>query len=484
MICAFLSACERKVDYPVPPQVTTPPEFPAQNSTLAVPISLSLDDLQRRLEQTTPKQLWSIDERRKNCVPAQRVKIFGERLKVTPDVPCRIVGQVTRGKLKMTGSGNKLTITMPVNASISARDVGGVIKQETATGSANVRADVRLGMDRNWKPRATVQISYGWREPPGIDILGQRIRFVQRADKELAKVVAGLERDLQAEVARQKVRPIVAGAWKLGFTVIELNRENPPAYMRVTPTGISVTGYNVRGRQVNLDVAADAVTETFVGERPKTPEAVPLPPQMTSASNRGLRFFIPVVADYAQLEPVVLRALKRLAEKGIRIRDVGRVDAEFEKVTIYATKNGRLAVGIEAKVEPIETKFGTSLGKANGIVWLTGTPVHEPDSEVVRFRDLDIYGGADKLAADLLLQLVMSPEIKAEIASGLSEDFSKDYDRVIASAKKAVASRREGDFRIAVTVDNVEHGLVQVTGAGLFLPVTVTGKGRIEYDPR
>ena len=46
---------------------------------------------------------------------------------------------------------------------------------------------------------------------------------------------------------------------------------------------------------------------------------------------RGLQFYIPVLADYEQLEPVVLRALRKLAAKGITLKGIGAVDAEFMK---------------------------------------------------------------------------------------------------------------------------------------------------------
>ena len=63
---------------------------------------------------------------------------------------------------------------------------------------------------------------------------------MDKADRELAKVIAGLERELQAEVAKAQIRPIIEGAWKQGFAVFELNRKDPPAWMRVTPVGLAV----------------------------------------------------------------------------------------------------------------------------------------------------------------------------------------------------------------------------------------------------
>jgi hypothetical protein len=478
-----LCTCTAKPERPAPPRVTDTPHFPAQNSSLVVPVELSLDTIEQALEQGAPHRLWTIDQPGKTCLPGQRVKLFGERLKVTPDIKCRIVGQVTRGRIRVSGTGQRLSVSMPVKATVSARDVGGLLKGETATGAATVRADVRLAIDRNWNPTAKIDISYDWAEPPGIDFLGQRVRFVQRADRELARVLAGLERDVQRRIAAARIRPVLTEAWKTGFAVIELNRERPPAWMRVTPTGAGFLGYRVDGRLLKLTVAAEALTETFVGEKPAPPSPVPLPPQMGPVRDKGMRFFIPVLADCAELEPVVLRALRKLAAKGIRLEGVGHVDADFQKVTIYPTTGNRLAVGIDAVVEPVGDNFGTRFGKAHGRVWLTGAPVHEPDSQVIHVRNLEIFGGADRIATDLLIQLISNENVRAEIAGGLTEDFSRDFEKVVSAARRAIASRQEGDFHLSARIDQIHHDRIEVTGAGLFLPVIATGKAEIRFSP-
>lgn len=480
----ILASCSAQPENPAPPRLTTVPEFPKESSTLLVPVTLSLDSLQRALEAKTPKRLWSIDRRSEKCVAGKKIKAFGERIKVTPDISCRIVGQVTRGAITLSGRGEELTITMPVRATISARDVGGILKGETATGAAVVRASVHFGLAANWHPQAKVNISYDWTNPPGIDFVGQRIGIVDRADQELAGVIAGLERNLQAEVARTPVRPIIAEAWKEAFTVIELNRAKPPVWMRITPAGLAFAGYHVEGRDLQLKVAAEVFAETFVGANaPEAQTPTPLPAQIPLPKASGLRFHIPVIADYRELEPVVLRALRKLNDKGIRIKDVGHVNADFRKVTVFATDEGRLAVGVDAVVEPVGARLGTRWGKVKGQVWLTGAPVTEPNSAIVRIRDVEIFGGTDRAAANLLLAVANSDAVRQEIASSLTQDFTKDYRKVLASAQRAIGDRQVGNFRLSVTIDEVDHDLIQVTGAGLFMPVTVKGTGKIIYSP-
>lgn len=477
---ALLAGCSKQAGNPAPPKVETPAELPSETSTIVVPVSFRLAELEAGINARTPRKLWSIDKREPKCIKAQRMKlpVLGKR-NVTPDIACRIVGQVTRGRIRLSGRGSTLIATLPVSATISAQDIGGVIKRETATGSADVRATVRLSLDKGWNPRAKVDIAYDWREPPGITVLGQRIKFVEKADQKLAGVIAGLERDLPKELAKLEARKHLEVAWKQAFAVIELNRERPPAWMRVTPQRIGFGGYRVAGGRVEMVLAAEALTETFVGNRPPNPEPTALPPPAGALGPRGLRFFVPVVADYAQLEPVVLRALKKRAAKGITLKGVGPVEADFREATVYATEGGRLAVGIEVQAKAPKSPLPTTTGE----IWLWAVPYNDPNSQRVRVRDLKIAGDTDSTTVDLLVRLFADEQVLEDIRAGLTHDFNKDYERVLAAARKAVSGRRQGDFLLAATIDDVKNGELKVTGQGLFLPVEAKGGATISYAP-
>ena len=168
----------------------------------------------------------------------------------------------------------------------------------------------------------------------------------------------------------------------------------------------------------------------------------------------------------------------------IRIDGVGSINARFDKVTIYATGNNRLAIGIDAEVEPIGERTGISFGKTKGRVWLTGVPISQANSRVVRVTDLQIHGNTDGMATNLLLLLASTDSVREQIANAITEDFSKDYDKVLGKAARAIADKQVGRFRLAATIDSVTHEAVQVTGAGLFTPAVVTGRGQISIGAR
>ncbi len=461
-----------------PPRANDPIDTPKQLSAIAVPLDVDTAVLSRALEDAIPRTLWSIDRQVKECVPPARIKLFKAKLKVTPALGCTVVGTVTRAPIRLRGQGETIIADVPIHATISARDVGGVLKGETATGAAMAHARVRLTIDEQWRPHAVVDLAYDWTDPPGIDFLGQRITFTDKADEKLGPIVRKLERTLPQEIAKLNIRAKVADAWAQSFTSLQLNESNPPVWMRVTPQKLSYGGYRLSGNKLRLELGMAALTETFVGPRPADPKPAPLPPLARQAGGERLDFFIPVIADYAQLEPVLLRALTKRARRPFVLPGIGPVDARFEKVTGYGTTGGRIAVGLTIAARP----QGSS-AETRGIVWMTAKPVNAPNSQQVHFEGLAVDGDTNGVGGDLLLRLVNSPGVSKTLAESLTQNFTRDFQKLLGKIRRAIVDKRAGDFLIHADIDGVRTGVLKAGGQGLYLPVHATGSARVTYRP-
>jgi hypothetical protein len=458
-----------------PPRATDTIEADPQSSVIAVPIEADIGALYAALEREVPRTLWTIDKPDQTCVASDKVEVLGIGIK-TPKIKCHLVGQVTRGPLVITGEGRNIVVTMPIRATIQARDIAGIIKHETATAAAQVRAIARLDIAGDWTPRAQVTIAYDWTREPSMEILGQRIVFTSKADAKLAGVIDRLERTLPREVAKIRIRPAVEDAWGKAFTSLELNRAKPPVWMRIAPQEVQYGGYSVRGQRLSLTLGLKARTETFVGLRPPDVPPTPLPPLRPLETGKGrMQFFIPVIADYAELEPVILRALAKRATRPFNLPKIGAVDAQFEKVEVYATSGNRIAVGVTFSAQD---RVGR-LADANGTIWITGTPLNEPDSREVRFSDVQLSGATDNRATNLLFQLANGPELSQTIAQALGQNFTKDYNSLLEKIGKAIEERREGKLLITARIDDIRTGALKATGQGLYLPVWGTGTAAI-----
>lgn len=461
-----------------PPRATDKVEAPRHLSAIEVPLDIRTSVLSQTLEQAVPRTLWTIDQHVEKCVPAQRVKLFSAKIKVSPDLGCTVVGAVTRSAIRLRGEGQDIIADVPINARIAARNVGGFLKGETATGSAMVRARIRLSLTPDWQPRAKVDLAYGWTTAPGIDFLGQRITFTDKADEKLAPVVRDLERRLPQEIARLNLRARVADAWRQSFTSLQLNEQNPPVWMRITPQQLSYGGYSLSGDRLRLNLGLAALTETFVGPRPADPAPVPLPPLGHDAAGSKLQFFLPVIADYAQLEPVLAKALAKRQRRPFDVPGIGPVVARFGRITGYGTTGGRIAVGLEIAAHPQQGGAET-----HGLVWLTALPVNAPGSQRVHFEQLVVTGDTDGIGGDLLIRLVEAPGISEALADSLSQNFTDDFQKLLGKVRRAIVEKRAGDFLIHADIGAVRTGMLKATGQGLYLPVWAEGSARVEYLP-
>lgn len=479
LLTAALTGCERKTEVEAPPRATDMAPSPTQRSLIAVPINADTGALRQALERAIPRTLWTINRRERACVQPQRVKVFGKKVKVTPPIACTIVGQVTRGPLRLRGEGDEIVVDVPLNAMISARDVGGVLKGETATGAAMAHARVRIILTPDWRTRGTARISYGWTRTPGIDFLGKRITFTDEADARLKPVVAGVEREVNREIARIDIRKQAADIWRQSFTALELNRENPPVWMRVTPQRILYGGYRIEGQRLNLNLGLEAITETFVSGRPADPAPTPLPRLVRETPQPHLDVRVPVIADYAQLQPVVDRALAKRSTRPFVLPKVGPMIVTFGPSTIYGSTGGRIAVGVD-----VDMRLAARTGEpTHGRIWMTAIPANKPGSAEVHFTDLVINGDTDGVAGDLLLLLGSSEGFAPLIADALTQNFTNDLAKLQAKIKRAVDQRREGAFVIRTRVEGFEIGEIKAYGNGLYLPVRMVGGASVDYRP-
>ncbi|WP_010339046.1 DUF4403 family protein [Sphingobium yanoikuyae] len=473
----ILSACHERQAVSPPPRAADPVPVPRQSSVLTVPIEGEAEIIRRAIETAIPQLLWSIDEPATQCIPPQRVKLLGKRIKITPKITCAIHGTVSRHAIRLRGEGQDIVADMPISARITARDVRGLLKGETATGVAMAHARIRLMLTSDWRLTGRIKLSYDWTTPPGIDFLGQRIRFAEKADEKLQPIVRQLKRDLPRHLSQVHLRTKVEHLWRQGFATLELNERNPAVWMRLTPQKLLYGGYVLQENKLRLDLGLAALTETFVGPRPADPTPTPLLPPAHTHVDGSFALMIPVTADYAELEPVILRALRKRAARPFDLPKLGPIIARFDKLVAYGTTGNRIAVGVTLAARPASGKVGDT----HGTVWLTARPVNQPNSALVHFEDLQVTGTSDGIGGDILIALAGSPAFSAAIAGALSQNFTHDLEDLKGKIRRAIGERKTPHFRIRTNLDSTEIGQISAHGQGLYLPVRATGRASIRY---
>ncbi len=446
---------------PAPPRVPAEPVIAPQVSRVAFELEADLPELRAALEAAVPKTVYAIDEVREHCIP--------------PGLRCHLKGEVVRGPIALSGSGKTLRLSMPLSGQVQAKEILGFIGTPRATGEAEVEASLRFAIGQDWKPVPTVDLSWRWQEPPGVKIGRHRFTFQHQVDAELGKLARQIEARLPAEIDRLRPRAAMAQGWQEAHTSILLNRANPEVWMRITPRAVAVGDLSVRRGSATLPLVIEATTETFVGHRPPDPEVGPLPPPARLEAD-GFRLVVPVVADWAVLEGVLEKALRKAAAKGIAVPVLGAVNAEFGRPTLYATKGGRVAVGLPLKAE-------AGLVRAEGQVWLTGEVWNAPDTQKLEIRNLEVTGELKGAQGRLLLAVARAPAVRDAIAAELGQNFTRDFAKLMGKIDKALTDKRVGPFILNARITETRNGVVRPLGQGAFLLVEAKGHAGLHWSP-
>jgi hypothetical protein len=423
---------------------------PAISSTIAVPLSSDLGVLQRLLEQEIPRDLWTIDQPDATCAGPQKVKLFGAQIGVTPKLKCHIVGVARRGAIALHGQGQVIVADLPITADVRAENVGGLVNAH-ATGKAMAHARISLSLTPDWRARGTIALAYDWSTPPGIDLLGQRVTFTDKADEKLKPLIAKLQAKLPAQLDKLNLRAQVQGLWAKGFAVLNLNQDNPPVWMRIVPQQIEYGGYTIAGNRLTLKLGMVALTQAVVGNRPENPAPTPLPPMgKPSAQEQQVKIFAPVIADYAQLVPVLDKALAKRSAKPFVLPGIGPVTARFSNIDVFGATHGRIAVGADV------TAFAGSgtAGSTHGRIWFAARPDNADGSQLVHFSDLSVSGGTDNAGETCCSPSPTRPAFPARwprhcsrTSPTITTSCSPRSSAPSMSASKAISASRHGWMR-------------------------------------
>ncbi|WP_423603968.1 DUF4403 family protein [Sphingomonas sp. MS122] len=462
-----LAACTDQASNPAPPRLTEPLVLKEQASTIRLPVTIPMAELEKAINAEVPLELHRIDEPQQACIKTKS--------KLLPDISCRLVGSVRRGRIRLTGSGNVLRIAMPVSATVRAENIGKIIKRETATGAMNVTARVTLGLSRDWRPHAKVAADYAWTNKIGIDILGRRITFASKVDPKLHQVLAGLERSLPRHLDKVQARSKVQRVWAKGFTSVRV-KTDPQIWARFTPERVGFSGYSVQGGNLVVGFAAQARTETVLGERPDDPSVTPLPNLMGHLPGRGINVHVPVLVLYPLLERAALAELQKPQFASAKLRGGLEAKAEYHGVTIYGTPQNQVAVGVDMTL-----RTGTVTTK--GTVWFVAAPVVDIPRRVVGVRDLVVAGDTDSKAFNLLVQMVNQTALRQRMMAAIRYDFTKDYDDGLAKADAWLAEQPFEGFVFKGAMGRAEIREVRIAPEGFLVEADATATASLTHDP-
>lgn len=475
---------------PAPPRDETPVEIAERASSIVIPVTAPLSALQDRLNTDVPSRLVTIDETRDGCVPARWARVCiglelggscrGQevRTKITPEIDCTLDGYVDRGGFAVSGSGQTLSLSVPVNASVTARGRGEIGRhiRTTANGSVNVRANAAFDISEDWVPKATVATDYSWNDKLGIDILGFRVTFSGQADPQIRDILRKFEQDVPGYVGQLELKQRMDEIWRKAFEPVRL-AENPESWLRFTPQAVGFSGFTLDNGQIATTLMLEGKTETFLGAKPKSSPVTPLPRLAREIKTTGFHFFLPVTADYTLMTTQAERALSVGKPQHFDIQGLGKVEATFKKVEIYQTRDRSLAIGITLDADPERDWFDT-----RGTVWFIAKPQFDDRTKRVWIDKMAVFGDTNNETVDLLLKIINFKPANDRLRKSLVYDFSKEWDDALAKAGQAMTVQTPSGLNLFGTITNANLVGSSTTPRGFYLGLETHGTMQAVFD--
>ena len=365
---------------------------------------------------------------------------------------------VGRGDIAITAVGTnavKLSVQVSLDGQGGLRgDLPKLLKADAKNfdAAANVEIVLTPTMGTDWCPSVAVAPSYHWTKNP-------RVEIVSRVNVDVSGQVNNVLNSKIPEIVQAVQRSIDCAQFKSQLAAVYGKQTFPieiapgqNLHVNVEPLDFAFSGFNVDTQAIRLAAVLTAKVE--LSAMPSTPSALPLPSLKTIGVGAPPRISIavPLRAPFALLQT---EAQKLVGGKTFRADTAGgEVKATLNKVEIYPTSGGKVAVGID-----FDAKLPGKLLDTKGIVFVVGTPVAEGPTGVrleaptfTRILDNDAWN---------VLSALFESQIRGELDKGLRYNFAGD----VAKAKKALADKLAdptANPQVRARVNDVEIALGRV----------------------
>ncbi len=236
-----------------------------ETSSLNIPIEISLNDVERKINEQLGAVLFEDNSLENNG---------GDNLilKVSKRLPLAIEAK----------GGNLFNIKVPVSiyakAGWKVEKFGlSVSKYEDTQFDLDLSFLTRLSIDQNWKINtSTTPNGYKWISEPKVKIGFFELPITSIIEKIMDRELPNVVKTVDGEVGKINLKPQVETAWKAVQEPFLIN-ETYQAWLKVTPQDIMMTPISNKGRNVRVGIGMTAVTETFLGNKPTSAVMATLP---------------------------------------------------------------------------------------------------------------------------------------------------------------------------------------------------------------
>lgn len=371
-------------------------EYPAQNSVLNVPIRMSVQTLQKEINEELKSLIYAA-----NDLPG----MGGTRLSIKV-WKLRDITFEGKGNQLLTYAPLKVWVQGKINVNVLGVQLAKNIEQVL---KLQVNINTTMGLRKNWRLHTTSFLtSYQWIEKPSLNLGLIKIDVSSMIDQYIEQEKSTLLRQFDQQIQQHlDFKKQIQEAWhtfQSPFATSEWGEEK--TWLTLEPKNLVLTDLSFQNKELVVHAGVEAKAHAQLSKTPNPTSPKPLP-----ALHQ-----VPEVADKVEMH-IQGKISKELA--------IEKAKEVFTKET-YEFRNGKYKIDIkDLSIYGSGEKMVIQLdleGSVEGRVYLTGIPVYNAKTDQLEVTEFDYVMNA---RADIskFIRWLFAKKIKKQLKKSMEESI-------------------------------------------------------------
>ncbi len=437
-----------------------------EDSIITLPIQADLSILEKHLNDYVPNNLAELDERGKECVKPQHMKIpsfpkcrmkglkisckdWTTDLRTIPKVKCDVKGWVKRnGRITLSGKGSTLRFAFPIKAQASA---DGYV-YGTAKAAAVIYLDATLSFNEDWTMSIDIDHDFIWSNKPTLKLFDLiKINIKRVIEPKLRKRMDKFAKRVPRLLEKLDIKGRMAEVWEDVQDPFKIDDERD-TYLLFTPEVAACSQIEIVDQVLKSTISAKGKTHVFLGQPPVDYNKTKLSNLELICFQKGIfNFDLPVIVTYDEL---IARTNKKHPDGYILDMSQGVVPGILKITNPKITKGTEGKIKITAQVTyDNRDEWLRSLDTFNwfdvkGEITFTGLPRIDQETRTLVFDEMVYDSNTNSDLFDLLIDATELGPIQYYFESIVKYDYGKRIDKGIKKANKALNSVYHDDINV------------------------------------
>ena len=436
------------------------------DSIITLPIQADLSVIEKHLNKYVPEDLAELDERGKECIKPQDVKVptipkcrmkglkisckdWTTDLRATPKVKCDVKGWIKRnGRILVSGKGSTLTFAFPIKAQASA---DGYI-YGTARAAAILYLDAKIQFNEDWTMSIDVKHDFAWSNKPTLKLFDIfKIDIKKIIEPKLRKRMNKFAKRVPSLIEKLDIKGRMGEVWEDVQDPFKID-DDRETYLLFKPETAACSQIDIVDKVLKSTISAKGKTQVFLGKPPVDYNKTKLTNLELICYQKGIfNFDLPVIISYDEL---LARTNKKHPNGYILDMRESAVPGILKITDPKIKKGDEGKIKITAKVtfdnrdEWIKTLDKFNWFDVKGEITFTAVPRIEQRTSSLVFDEMVYDSNTNSDLFDLLVAASELGPIQSYFESIVQYDYSKRIDKGVKKANKALNSVYHDDINV------------------------------------